>query len=61
MVLEGRIHQIGTLNELKQNREGPFADLMREYFEKKIENLRKKSRKNHFSYNIAIYANETST
>ncbi|KAI1701313.1 ABC transporter domain-containing protein [Ditylenchus destructor] len=34
---EGRIHEIGTLEELLKKKEGPFADLMREYLEKQVE------------------------
>ncbi|KAI1703205.1 ABC transporter transmembrane region domain-containing protein [Ditylenchus destructor] len=34
---EGRIHEIGTLEQLLKKKEGPFADLMREYLEKQVE------------------------
>ena len=37
---EGRIHKIGTFDELKEEREGPFAELMRDHLKKKKDRTR---------------------
>ncbi|KAF7634059.1 hypothetical protein Mgra_00006584 [Meloidogyne graminicola] len=39
---EGEIYAIGTLKQLCQQKEGPFADLIREFMEKKLESQRSK-------------------
>ena len=38
---EGRIHKIGTFDELKDDREGPFAELMHDYLEKQKDHQNK--------------------
>lgn len=40
--LEGEIYDVGTLRQLSEQKEGPFADLIREFMEKKLESQRSK-------------------
>lgn len=37
---DGHIDSAGTLQHLKQHREGPFAELMKEYMERHVEKQR---------------------
>uniref|UniRef100_A0A1I8B7Y0 ABC transmembrane type-1 domain-containing protein n=1 Tax=Meloidogyne hapla TaxID=6305 RepID=A0A1I8B7Y0_MELHA len=39
---EGEIYAVGTLKQLTEQKEGPFADLIREFMEKKLESQRSK-------------------
>ncbi|CAK5075179.1 unnamed protein product [Meloidogyne enterolobii] len=39
---KGEIYDVGTLRQLSEQKEGPFADLIREFMEKKLESQRSK-------------------